>query len=88
MGNTIAQRMFIRVENTGVGNSPANVLIEAYRITEPNPNGYAQQIIFAQNEVGLSEFGSDVNETGPVFVLPVTLNSPLIPMFGSNYNFS
>lgn len=82
MGNRIAQRMFVRVENTGVGNLPANVLIEVYRITEPNANGYAQQIIYAQNVVVLSEFGSAVNETGPVFVLPVTLNSPLIPMFG------
>lgn len=68
MGNRIGQRMFVRVENNGVGNSPANVPIEVYRITEPNPNGYAQQIIYTQNVVGLSEFGSAVNETGPVFV--------------------
>ncbi|WP_404332372.1 hypothetical protein [Mesobacillus maritimus] len=78
----IAQQMFIRVENTGTENLPANVLIEVYRIPEPNAEGYSQQIIYAQSLVGLTEFGSASNGAGPVFVLPVTLNSPLIPVYG------
>lgn len=81
-GNRIARGLVVRVQNTGTGNLPANVLIEVYRITEPNSQGYAQQIIYAQNAIALQEFGSPVMGAGPVFILPVTLNSTLIPAFG------
>jgi len=78
----IANKLFVSIENTATGNLPANALIEVYRITEPNEQGYAQQIIYAKNLIGLTEFGSPVTSVGPVFILEVTLNSPLIHMFG------
>ena len=78
----IANKLFVSVENTATENFPANALIEVYRITNPNEQGLAQQVIYAKNLVRLSDFGSTITSVGPVFILEVTLNSPLIYGFG------
>ncbi|WP_091835139.1 hypothetical protein [Marininema halotolerans] len=80
-GGRIGKRLFVRVENIG-DEEPANVCIEVYQVTQPNAKGYAQQIIYAQNEVGLLAFGSSTtSDSGPVFELPVRL--PLqVKVFG------
>ncbi|SFS53696.1 exosporium leader peptide [Marininema halotolerans] len=80
-GGRIGKRLFVRVENIG-DEEPANVRIEVYQVTQPNAKGYAQQIIYAQNEVGLLAFGSSTtSDSGPVFELPVRL--PLqVKVFG------